>query len=385
MAGRRAGQAIERPKGSGKWLLRIYLGRGPTGAPQYLNKTVAAANKREAEKALRALLQQHEEGTLAKPDRTTLNAYLDRWLEVAAKPRLRASTFENYACILKARVRPVLGGRELGKLTALDVQELYADLGKRMGPRSIRYTHAVLHSALKQAVKWKLIRVNPADNADLPRQVHAEQASLTPDQAERLFATVAEPWAKPIILLALTGALRPSEYLALKWTDLRDGSVSVQRTIEWTRNPAGKGKPAVWRFEDVKKRKSRRTVMLPMTAVEAIRAHRKRQMEEQLKAGQSWQDHGLMFCNEVGLPIHRRRVDRAFKAMLAAAGVPKVRLYDLRHTGATLALAGGVPTKVVSERLGHADEGFTLSTYAHVLPGQQAEAAERLESILFGK
>ncbi len=105
-----------------------------------------------------------------------------------------------------------------------------------------------------------------------------------------------------------------------------------------------------------------------------------------MRAGAGWHDHGLVFAAEDGEPLHASNLTaRHFKPALKAAGLPQeVRLYDLRHTCATLLLLAGVNPKIVAERLGHASVTLTLDTYSHVLPTMQEEAAGRLEAMLYG-
>lgn len=135
----------------------------------------------------------------------------------------------------------------------------------------------------------------------------------------------------------------------------------------------------------MKRTRSRRTVKLPADVTQAWHGHRKRQLEERLQAGESWRDNCLVFTTSNGEPVHERGlVKYHFKKALAAAGLPDIRLYDLRHSAATLALQAGVPPKVVSEMLGHSSVAFTLDTYAHVLPNMQDDAAASMQALLFG-
>jgi len=116
--------------------------------------------------------------------------------------------------------------------------------------------------------------------------------------------------------------------------------------------------------------------------VEAIRAHRKRQQQDRDEWGSDYQDQGLVFCKEDGTPIHPHTFSQAFERLIASTSLPRIRLHDLRHTHATIAVKAGVPVKVISERLGHETPAFTLKQYAHVIPGMQAEAAEAVARLL---
>ena len=138
-----------------------------------------------------------------------------------------------------------------------------------------------------------------------------------------------------------------------------------------------------WRFAEVKRPRSRRTVKLQSFVLQLLQQHRLAQAKEREEAGKSWNDHGLIFTTENGGPVSERNlVQRHFKPILKLAGLPDIRLYDLRHTAATLALSAGVPPKVVSEQLGHASAAFTLDVYSHVLPHMQEAAAAKVEELL---
>jgi integrase len=179
--------------------------------------------------------------------------------------------------------------------------------------------------------------------------------------------------------LAVTAGLRPSEYLALRWSDLdaNAGIIRVTRSLEWL---YGGG----WQFSETKRPRSRRTIKLHKHVLRSLEAHRRAQAEACAEAGVRWEDNGLIFTTRRGGPLDERNVaQQDFIRVLKAAELPQdLRLYDLRHTAATLALAAGVPPKVVSEMLGHASAAFTLDVYSHVLPHMQDSAAAKVEALL---
>src|SRR5215216_4760731 len=153
----------------------------------------------------------------------------------------------------------------------------------------------------------------------------------------------------------------------------------VQRTLVWRRKDGG------WYFAEPKTARSRRTIPLPSSLVRGMREHRRRQAEQRLKAGPKYQNHDLVFATAEGSPLMPRNLlSRHFKPTLKRAELPaSIRLYDLRHSCATLLLSAGENPKVVSERLGHASVAMTLDVYSHVLPTMQQAAADRLERLLF--
>jgi integrase len=241
-------------------------------------------------------------------------------------------------------------------------------LERGLSARSIRYTHAVLRSALKQAVRWNLILANPADGVDLPRQDGRGVAVLSLEQARTFIKAIAGHEYETLFALAITTGMRPSEYLALTWNDLdlERGIVSISRTLEWQKGE--------WQFADTKRSRSRRAVKLQAWVVALLRE----QMSQHKESGDS-----LVFrARRRGAIRESHLVLRYFKPLLKSAELPAIRLYDLRHTAATIALAAGVSPKVISEQLGHASVSFTLDVYSHVLPHMQDAAAEKVQALL---
>lgn len=374
------GQIIKR--GDRKWLVRVSLGRDESGKRRTLNKMVSG-NKKDAERTLTKTLGERDTGTLVEPARSTLNEYLDRWLKDAAKSRVRARTYQDYQEILARYIRPALGARRLAQLSPLDIQAAYNELqGRGLSARTVRYAHAVLRNALGQAVKWRLLSTNPATAVDLPRQQRREMHSLSPEEASRFLEHLEGSELRALFLLALTTGMRPGEYLGLQWkdVDINKGSLVVRRTMVEFRDGG-------WEFAEPKTARSYRTIPLPYTVTRVLADHKRHQAEQRLEVGPKYANHDLVFATPVGGPLNERNVvNRCFKPIVEAAGLPKsFRLYDLRHSCATLLLAEGEHPKVVSERLGHASITLTLDTYSHVLPTMQEGAAKRLEGLLFAK
>lgn len=187
---------------------------------RYLNRTIHGG-VRDAQSRLKKMLGERDRGRNLDSSKQTLNQYLDRWLEVCAKPRLRAKSFQDTKDCYKRYVRPRLGGKTLATVTAFDIQILYRELlTGGLSARSIRYTHAVLRSALKQAVRWNLIQGNPADLVDPPRKNRRRVGVLSVEQARMFIKAITGCFYEALLALAMTSGTRPSEYLALTWNDL---------------------------------------------------------------------------------------------------------------------------------------------------------------------
>ena len=361
---RRAGQIIERSER--KFVVRIYLGEDGAGKRQYYNQTVHG-NSKDAERVLNKLLVKHDAGQLRKADPQTLGAYLDQWLEAAAKPRLRERTYLEYQKQLERYVRPVLSEARLERLTPLQIQGLYGKmLEDGLSARTVRLTHAILRNALKQAVRWGMLPSNPADAVDLPKQQTREMTTLSSEEAQAFLRAIeGDPYHVLMATLLGTG-MRPSEAAGLRWSDvdLIGRRLHVQRTAS---KVGGR-----WVFSAPKTAKGRRQIDLPDGLVSLLADHGR--------------DGEQVFTNFSGEPFSPRTViEHHFKPALEAAGISNsVRLYDLRHTHASLLLLAGVHPKVVSERLGHSTIQITLDTYSHVLPSLQRDASDAVDRMLGG-
>ncbi|MGI8638328.1 MAG: site-specific integrase [Pyrinomonadaceae bacterium] len=181
---------------------------------------------------------------------------------------------------------------------------------------------------------------------------------------------------------ALATGARPEEYLGLQWKDIdfEKGTAIIRRALITHCKGGG------WHFSEPKTKQSRRTIPLPVSTVKELRNHRRQQLEAKLKLGTAWNDFDLVFASEIGTPLNPGNVTRAFKKALKNAEIrTSIRLYDLRHTTATLLLQAGVNPKIVSERLGHSTIVLTLDVYSHVLPSMQKDATEQLEGMIFRK
>jgi integrase len=318
--------------------------------------------------------------------RLTLRDFLlDEWLPTV-KGTLRPASFERYKGLCEVYVVPRLGSVQLQKLSASQLNGLYAFLLKEgrvrryggLSRASVFYVHAVLHRACRDAVRWRRLATNPAACADPPRTraQHSERAVWTAEQLQAFLVSVADDrlfalWR----LIAMTG-MRRGEALGLRWEDIDmdQGQVSIRRALVLVRGDAQISEP--------KTPRSRRTIALDPKTLAALQRHAARQADEQTAAGQAWFESGYVFVRENGQELQPGMASWAFRQHALAACLPTIRLHDLRHTYATLALATGINPRIISGRLGHASVALTLDIYSHVLPQQDREAAEVIAGLL---
>jgi integrase len=330
---------------------------------------------REAQAYLTRKLRERDLGRDLEGAKITLNEYLDRWIQTAVKPRVRGKTCQDYEGMLRRYARPALGERVLAGIRPLDLQAMYQQMTERgLSARTIRYAYVVLKSAMQQAVRWRLLLENPADGVKVTQQTRNEMRALTVDQARTLLKAVQGTKYGPVLAVALTTGMRPSEYLGLRWQDI-DWERQMLSVVRSIRKLNGK-----WCFSDTKRSRSRRPIKLQSWIVALLRdLHTKASADDLCP-----EVRDFVFRTSSGQPISADYLAKYFRSTLDRAGLPRIRLYDLRHSAATIALAAGVSPKVVSEQLGHASTAFTLDTYAHVLPHMQDEAVARVEAMLFG-
>ena len=342
--------------------------------------------KRDASKALTEILGRIQGGAYVEPHKMTVAGFLREWLD-AMRATLRPSTWESYRLNTEAHIIPRLGSVPLQQLTAAGLNAFYADLlaeGRRareggLSPRTVRYVHTILRKALAEAVRWNRLARNVADQANPPRQRNGTGHAMRTWSAVELRAFLehvsGDRYHAAWRLAAHTG-LRRGELLGLHWrdADLDVGRVAVTQTLLAVHNELS--------FSAPKTVKGQRSVALDPTTLGILRTHRKAQVEERLAWGSAYQDGDLVFAREDGSPIHPDRFSKWFDQHVRAVGLPRIRLHDLRHTHATLALQAGIHPKVVSERLGHSTISITLDVYSHAIPAMEEEAAAKVAAMV---
>ena len=359
-----------------------------TGERRQVSKGGFPSDK-EAWKACRAAIKAAESGRLVRASNRKLGEYLTgEWLP-AVKPVIKPTTYASYENYINAYVVPVLGNvRMQEQLTAPRLAAFYAHLlaegrvktGGGLSPKTVRNVHVALRKALSDAVAWDYLSANPAEKVRPPRVGRRLPTVWKPPDAGRFLEQAVEDRFYALYLLAATTGMRRGELCGLRWSavDLERGTVAIEATRVVVAGYATDS-------DDAKSRDSIRRISVDPVTVEALRTRRAEQDDERLAFEKEHRDTDYVFTWEDGRPPHPDVIRQRFRRLVVRLRLPVIRLHDLRHTYATIALAAGVNPKVVSERLGHASVAFTLQTYSHVLPAVDEEAARKVADLMLRK
>jgi integrase len=366
--------------------VRIDLGRGLNGKRR--RKSAFTATQAEAVQLLRKLGGRAVDGQLLSTSTPTVAKYLEDWVRWN-KDAWRPSTRRSYRGAIDLYLVPAFGPLRLEQLTPRRVQTWLTDHKDAHGARRrITLAHAALRSALSDAQRLQLVSINAATLVKVPKPPTRAINALTIEQASAFLAIAEKHRLGALFSVALACGLRLGEATGLRWddVDLATGEVRIRQQLQRV------DKQLV--LQELKTAKSRRTLMLPNTCLDALKEHRKRQLQERLKAGDRWVDSGLVFTTyrtykpgkgqgmKIGAGLHPRNVLRVLHELLEAAGVPKMRFHDLRHAAASLLIAAGVELVEVSMLLGHSELRVTADLYSHLQQQTAAKAARHMDTLL---
>lgn len=355
-----------RQRKDGRWEARITIGFDP-GTGKQKSRSFYGWTQKEVRMKMNAAIAELDQGTYQPPQRMKLSTWLDRWLS-ECNPQLRPSTREHYAINIRKHVNPALGNVQLLQLDYVTIQAFVNNLTTEKGlkPITVLGIFTVLRSALDEAVRAGYIPSNPATLCKLPKKEQAEITPLDAPDLEKLFSVLGTDVYSDIIRLAVLTGMRESEVIGMTWpcVDEAAGTLEVKQQLHRFSykdpgnifGPTKTGKP--------------RTIDVTRHVIDLVRAIRIRQAKQRLKAGPMYDvrfdEYDLMFRTDEGRPISNSTLLHKFQQFCEAAGLPKHRFHDLRHTFACLSLLAGVDPKTVSAGLGHATTGFTLDRYGHV-------------------
>jgi integrase len=356
-----------RNEGSIYFIKKKGLWAGQLTLPDGSRKVKYSKKQGEVKEWLLASRNALRNGLLPNNDQTTVSQFLAVYMDTVGKQTLRPRTQEIQESFVRVHINPVLGNIKLKDLRPDHLQSFYSQkLQSGLSKRTVQLLHVTLRTALKQAVKWGLVTRNVTDFVQAPRPVKKAPAFFTKEQLTKFLETVRGHKWYLIYLFLIYGGFREGEVLGIhvEDCDMVNRVINVRHAIITLKGGVFLTEPNT--------ETSKRAVTLPKVAYEELKKHL-----DQLNRSQ-----GLIFTTSAGTPIHPRNFIRHFKASLQEAGLPDIRVHDLRHSHASLLLASGVNPKLVQERLGHASITLTLDTYSHVIPSLQEEVAKRLDDLM---
>jgi integrase len=338
----------------------IYQRKDRSWVAQYKGKYKYAKTKNLAQQKLLELRTQTE---AVKPKNITIEKHLDKYIEVV-KTHLKPRTVKRYGQAIEAHLKPAFGKKKLHRLDAIDIQDFYVKkLSEGVSPSTIQLLHAVLSSALKRGVRWKLIEQNPCKNVELPRTEREEVEPFTYEEASALLSAAKHDRLEALWVLGLTTGMREGELIGAKRgdVDLEQGTLCISRTVY----NGVEGTP--------KSKRSRRTIKLPHTALDALHRH----IEQGDYADDDW-----LFPNTAGNPIWCYSfIAHYWRPLTEHAGIQYKNFHTCRHYVASTLLGKALPITAVAAYLGH-DVQTLLRVYAHFMPDMQDAVADAMNNVL---
>lgn len=424
-----------------KWAYRLELSRDPLTNERQWEYVSGFATYDEALTAALKAKASRANGQRVAPDKRTVADFMAEWLDTV-RESIKPSTHANYVDYRDAYVLPKIGKRKLQEVDVPMLNTLYrylltsgrckpdnntvmyeywstrraagveprpsdiathckvtihaarkAVLRYRRGrvpvakspglaTKTLKNVHRMLHRALADAVAWRYIEYNPAEHAALPREKRKgprqRGATWTPEQLAAWLKVAVQDRDAGMWVLAATTGMRRSE-LAGAERDLLDLDNAKLEIADTRVVVDGKAEDS-----DGKSESGRRTISLDPLTVVYLRRHVAMLDEERESFGTSYQDNGKLMCFPNGKLLHPDTVTSRFNRLVDRAGVPRIRLHDVRHTYATLSLDSGVDPKIVSDRIGHANMAYTLTIYTHRSTGRDKNAARKVADVIFG-
>lgn len=341
-------------------------------------------NKRKAEAELARLRAEFEPpkevGDLSSD--MLFADYLLEWLEIA-KGRLAVATYSSYAAMIKKPVGPYFRQRNLTlrELEARHLQMFYSEMLRKVKPNTVIHYHAIIHSALKYAVKTDMLVQNVADKVDRPKKNSFQPVFLSAEEMQKMFEALRGTKLELPVLVAAFYGFRRGEVLGLKWDaiDFERGTISVIRTVTTITLD---GKQTEIEQQSAKTKSSLRTLPLIGSFREYFLQVKEAQELNKQICGNCYNHEydGFVFVDELGERMRANYLTSAFPKFLESHGLRRMRFHDLRHSCASLLLANGVPLKHIQEWLGHSDFTTTANIYAHLDYKSKITSAQAMET-----
>lgn len=362
-----------------RWVGQASAGVNPATGKRRRLKVVGKPG--ESRKSVASRLTErinHEVGPAAAP--ATVGALVDDWLTRAAPKRKSPGWLATSGRLVERHIKPMFGSVALEEVTVELVEAWMTDLSKRLTRSTVVKVRSQLALAFDYGLRRRLVDWNPARIAELPpsKTPPREGRALTGTEARSLLNVAAEHRLGAWVTTALTLGLRPGEASGLSWpdVDLDAGLVVVHQSLAWLENTP---------YLKATKTGKVRTLELPPRTFDALRDHRKRQVEERLLMGDRWpaQWSDLVFVTENGTPLNPSNLRRLVTSLARDAGIEgRLNPYDLRHSATSLLSASGVAPEHLADLLGHVDTRMVHRHYRHPVTPSIAVARARIEDAL---
>ena len=360
-----------------RWEARFTVGRDP-GTGKQIQRSIYGSTQKEVRQKLAQAVAEVDAGIYQVPNKITVSEWMKEWLTTFCAGKVKPLTYQSYGAIIKNHINPAIGAVELQAVKDTHIQRLYNSMTKAgLSGKTVKNVSAILHKAFSVALKQGIVQVNPCDAAELPKVEHKEIRPLANEEIPPFLAAIDSSPMRNAYALCLFAGLREGECLGLsgKQVDFQRGRITISQQLQKEKTKGGR-----YYIASSTKSGKPRTIEPPPVAFEYLRAEKKRQAENQLKAGPVWSNpDDLVFTDESGRNYAIVSFYKNFKRIAASIGRPDARPHDLRHTAATVAIASGADIKSVQDMLGHATASFTLNVYAHTSEQMMKDTAARMQ------
>lgn len=387
-------KAIKKSNGEGSiskykngWRASITVGRDENG--KLIRKQFYGKTKTETLAKMDEYKSKNAFGLISKNERIILQEWMFTWLTEYKINDSRPSTLERYHGLYRNYIKnSQLGIIKLKDLKASNIQVYYNGLisEKNKSANTIKSINKLIKAALNQAQKEQFIILNPCNYIKLPKIEEKKEIEAFSLEEQRLFIKSLENHRlRALFKFALGTGLRIGEIIAIRWTDIdfKTNEVTISRTFKRVAKLGVTEGAKTEIIEQAPKTKySARTIPIPSSIIKELKDHKKRQLEEKLRAGEIYADNDLIFPNELGQPLDARNLTRSYQRALKRANIPYRKFHALRHTYATRLFENGIPLKTIQVLLGHSKLEITSNIYTHVLPEQKIKAVEVLNNCL---
>ena len=375
-----AGAGTMRQRANGLWEGRITIGTNPgTGKP--IRKSVYGKTQKEVRRRMTEITRELDKHNYKEPSKMTVAAWMTMWIDNFT-PHLAPLSRSKYTSEIKNHIVPALGALQLDAVSGLHVQSFYNSLTKAgLSAKTVSGIASILRKSFNAAIKQKLIQSNPCLTAELPRVAKPEINPLTDDEIPHFLAAIAGHPLEHAFAVALFTGMREGELLGLSWgqVDFAGRKITINQQLQQSRETGE------YFIRKCPKNRKIRTFAPPDIAWEHLESQRAKQLEMQSAAPELWSNpDNLVFTDACGKHLIIGTFYKQFKRVAEDFGRPELRVHDLRHTTATIAIASNADIKSVQNLLGHATAAFTLNTYAHTSEKMMQDTASRMQAYYSG-